>query len=139
MNDTQVFFHVLGAVTLFGSVGAVAVLALAARSVTEQLPLARASFWTLLVLALPAWVVTIVFGNWAESAANWPEDLGWLSIGAGVGDGGLLVLLAATALAFRWKRNPSRGRTVTAIGVLSGLYLVALAVAWWVMSAKVPT
>lgn len=137
--DAQVFFHVLGAITLFGATAAVAVLALAARGKADQAPLARASYWTLLVLALPAWLLTVVFGSWAEQAADWPKGLGWLELGAGIGDAGLLVLLATTFLAFRWKRGSTDGRLVTGIGVLSILYLAALAVAWWVMSAKVPT
>ncbi len=135
----EIFFHVLGAITLFGATGVVAVLALAARGRAEQLPLARASFWTLIALALPAWVVMLAFGTWAESTADFSSDPGWLGIGTAVADGGLLVLLAAAFLAFRWTRRPNGGSLVTAIGVLTSFYLVALAVAWWVMSAKVPT
>jgi hypothetical protein len=137
--DAQVFVHVLSAITLFGSTGAVAVLAVAARGRTEQLPLARASFWTLAVVALPALVLTIVFGSWAESVIDYPGEPGWVGIGVAVGDGGVLVLLAAAAAAYRWSRRPDTAWAPTAIGVLTGLYLVALAVGWWVMSAKVPS
>jgi hypothetical protein len=137
--DAQIFVHVLAAITLFGATGAVAVLAFAARGRDAQVALARASFWTLLLLGLPACVVTIVFGSWAESAGHWPEGLGWIDLGAGIADAGVLVLLASTGVAFRWMRRPDTGWAPTAIGILTALLLVGLAVAWWVMSAKVPT
>jgi hypothetical protein len=138
--ELQLFLHILGAIVLFGATGAVAVLALAARHRSEQAALARTSFWTLLGLAVPAWVVMLGFGTWTESKADYPEEPGWLSLGSGIADLGLLLLLATTFLAFRWRRNPEGGgRTVTAIGVLSCLLLVAIAVAWWAMSAKVPS
>ncbi len=90
------------------------------------------------MLALPAWVVTVVLGTTAKSARGWPDHMGWLDLGATIADAGLLVLLATTFLAFRWKRNPVGGWQVTAISVLSSLLLVALGVAWWVMTTKTP-
>jgi hypothetical protein len=137
--DMQLFLHVLGAITLFGATAAVTVLAFFGRNREEQLPLARASFFTLLVLAVPAWVVTLAFGYWTKSSENWPDDIGWIGLGAGIADAGLLALLAAGALSYAWMRRPVRGWPVTALGTITGLYLVALAVAWWVMTAKVPT
>jgi len=137
--DTQLFLHILGAITLFGATAAVAVLALFGRVSDDQLPLARASFFTLLVLALPSWVVTLVFGEWTKSGMDWPDGLGWIDLGAGVANVGLFVLLAAGGLAYAWTRRAKPGWIVTALGVLSSLYVVALAVAWWAMSAKVPS
>jgi hypothetical protein len=136
--EFQLFVHVLGATMLFGATGAVAVLGLAGRSRTDALPLARAAFRTLLLLALPAWVVTLVFGSWTKSKADWP-DLTWIELGFHVMDGGLLVLLATTAIAWRWQRRPETTWAATAIGALACLYLAALALAWWVMTAKVPS
>jgi hypothetical protein len=137
--ETQLFLHVLSAITLFGATGAVAVLALVGRSRDEQLPLARASFWTTLVLAIPAWVLMTAFGEWTKSAADWPDELGWIDLGRGVADVGLFVMLAAAALGYRWTRRPAAGWHVTALGVIASLYVLALAAAWWAMSAKVPT
>jgi hypothetical protein len=137
--EAQIFLHVLAAITLFGATGAVAVLALAARGRDAQAALARASFWTLLLLALPACVITIVFGSWAESAGHWPEGVGWIDLGAEIAAAGILALLVSTGVAFRWMRRPDTAWAPTAIGVITGLLLAALAVAWWVMSAKVPT
>jgi hypothetical protein len=136
--EAQLFLHVLGAIALFGSLAAVAVLALFGRHRDEQLPFARASFATLLAVAIPAWVVMLAFGYWTKSEMNWPDGLGWIDLGAGIADLGLLVLLAAAALNYVWTRRPTDGWPVTVLGAVTGLYLVALAVAWWAMSAKVP-
>ena len=137
--DGQLFVHILGAMTLFGATAAVAVLALVGRSREDQLSLARASFFTLLVLAIPAWVVTLVFGSWTESAGNFPDGLGWIDLGSGIADAGLVVFLVAAGLNYVWTRRPAGGWPVTVLGVVTSLYVVALAVAWWAMSAKVPT
>jgi hypothetical protein len=137
--DAQLFFHVLGAIALFGGTATVAVLALFGRHRDVQLPLARASFFTLLVLAVPAWVVTLAFGYWTKGAMDWPDGVGWIDIGEGIVDAGLLFLLVAGALSYAWMRRPVRGWPVTALGVVSCAYVAALAVGWWVMSAKVPS
>jgi hypothetical protein len=137
--DFQIFAHVLCATVLFGSTGAVAVLSLAARRRTDQLPLARASLRTLLVLTVPAWALTFVFGVWAESKENLPDGLGWLDLGFRINDFGLLLLLVTTVIAWRWTRRPDASWPATTVAVLTCLYLVALGVAWWVMTAKVPT
>jgi len=137
--DAQLFVHVLGATVLFGATGVVAVLGLAGRTTSNPLPLARATFLTLLVLVLPAWAVTVGFGTWTESKENLPDGLAWVDIGVRVTDIGLILLLVTTGIAFRWQRRPGAAWAGTAVGALATLYLVALAVAWWVMSTKVPT
>jgi hypothetical protein len=137
--EAQLFLHVLGAVALFGATGAVAVLAVVGRTREEQLPLARVSLWTLLALAIPAWVVMLVFGEWTKSKVRWSSDLGWIRAGVGVADAGLILLLVAAGLAYRWTRRASAGWHVTALAALASLYVVLLAVAWWAMAAKVPT
>jgi hypothetical protein len=137
--ELQLFVHVLAATVLFGATATVAILALAARGRAEQLPFARAAFGTLLLLGVPAWVLTLAFGEWILSKANWPEDLAWIEIGRAVADGGLLVLLVCTGLAYWWTRRPDKAWVATAVAVLACLELVALGVTWWVMTAKVPT
>jgi hypothetical protein len=137
--DAQLFLHVLGATVLFGATAAVAVLGLAGRTYGNPLPLARAAFRTLLFLVIPAWALTVAFGTWTDSKENLPDGLAWVDIGVRVTDVGLLLLLVTTALAFRWQRRPQTAWAASAVGALATLYLVALAVAWWVMTAKVPT
>ena len=135
----QLFLHVLGAMTLFGATGALALISLAARSRSQQAPLARAAFGTLLAGALPAWALMLVFGSWTKAKEHLPGTLSWLSIGSGIASAGLAVLLVATGFAYSWTRSPESAWQPRALGALSVGYLGALAVAWWVMSAKVPS
>jgi hypothetical protein len=130
------FLHVLGAMTLFGAVLAVAIVSWVAWK--HPLPvLARSAFWALLAVAVPAWIVMRVGGGWISSKEGYPSSGGptWLKIGMGVGDGGLLFLLVSTGAAFWWQRagNALGGRIVT---VLTTVYLLLLGVAWFAMSAK---
>ena len=137
--EAQLYVHVLSATVLFGAIGTVAVLGLAARRRTDQRPLARAALLTLLVLAVPAWVLTFVFGSWTKSKAHWPDGLAWIDIGFRVSDFGLIILLVSAGIAYRWTRRPDSGWPAPTIAALACVYLAGLAVAWWVMTAKVPT
>jgi hypothetical protein len=139
--DLQLFFHVLGAIGLFGTTGTVAILAFAARRHPGQPRLAAAALWTLLVGAIPAWVLMFAFGNWTKSklSAYLTPDPAWLKIGSGIASAGIVFLLVSAGLAYSWTRRPAAERVPLALGLLSTAYLAALGVAWWVMSAKVPS
>jgi len=139
MAETQLFVHILGAILLFGATAAVAVLALVGRNREEQAPLARASLFTVFALAIPGWVATLGFGYWTKSDMNWPDGIGWIDLGAGVANAGLFVLLAAAGLSYLWTRRPAGGWFVSVLGAMAAAYLIALAVAWWAMSARVPS
>jgi hypothetical protein len=132
------FLHVLGAMTLVGAILAVLVLTVAAWRHPEVAALRRAAFWTLLVVAIPAWIVMRVGAEWIyskEFGSSSGNDPTWVGIGLIVADAGLLVLLATSGVAFWWKRAGTQlaGRLV---GGLAGVYLVLLAVAWLGMSGK---
>jgi hypothetical protein len=121
------FLHVLGAMTLWGATLTALVVAVA------RLP--RATVATL-VVALPAWVLTLAGGFWIESK----EGLGnasptWLGIGHAVLEPGVVVLLAALACAYWWKRSrkPAAGRVTAG---LAALYLLLLSIALLAMSGK---
>ncbi|HVS85209.1 MAG TPA: hypothetical protein VHC67_02125 [Gaiellaceae bacterium] len=121
------FLHVLGAMTLFGVVLAAFVLAIAG--------LPRATFTSLLV-ALPAWAVTLACAFWIESDEGLDNsNATWIGIGHAVLEPGLIVLLGALGTAWWWRRS---GKTVAArisMG-LSGVYLLLLCLAWLAMSGK---
>jgi hypothetical protein len=130
------FLHVLGAMTLFGAVFAVVILGWVARK--RPLPvLARSVFWTLLAVALPAWIVMRAGAAWISSKEGYPSSGGptWLKLGMNIADIGLLLLLVSTGLAYWWQRagKPVAGRIVAG---LMTIYLVLLGVAWFAMSAK---
>jgi hypothetical protein len=131
------FLHVLGAMILVGAMLAVLVLTIAAWRRPEVAALRRAAFGTLLVLAIPAWVVMRIGAQliYSKEFGSGGHDPNWIRIGFTVADTGLIVLLATSGVAFWWSRGgrPVAGRLV---GGLTGLYLVMLAVAWLAMSGK---
>jgi hypothetical protein len=136
--DVELFVHVLAAIVLFAAIGAVAVITLATAKVADQGILARASLGTLLLGAVPAWLAMFVFGSWTKSTEHW-GDTRWLSIGSGIAGAGIAILLVSCAVAYAWTRKPAGGWQPVALRTLTLVYLVALGVAWWVMSAKAPS
>jgi uncharacterized membrane protein len=124
------FLHVLGAMVL---VGAVAATAIASGRGTL---LRGVAFRTMVFLVLPAWVLMRFAGQWIDSKEDLADDPTWLGIGFIVGDAGLLVLLITAVLAWWAYRHPERGWPGRAVAGLASLYLVALLVAMWAMTAK---
>jgi hypothetical protein len=135
--DLPLFLHVLGAMVLVGAVATAALLSFVAWR-RPRVPLyGRAAFWSLLAVGLPAYVVMRVGAQWTYSKEGFSgkHDPTWVGIGFLAADLGLLLLLVTTGIAFWWKR---RGKTVAgrAVSVLTSVYLVLLAVAWFAMAAK---
>lgn len=131
--DFPLFLHVLGAVVL---VGAAAATALAASRAGQSLLLRRVAFGTLLVVAIPAWVLMRVAGQWIESKEEIEGDPTWLGIGYIVGDVGLVILVVTTVIGWWSTRRPERLWPAQAVAALATLYLIALLVAMWAMSGK---
>jgi hypothetical protein len=131
--DFALFLHVLGAMILVGAVGAAAIVAWAGRGRAA----ASGAFWTLLAVAVPAFVLMRASAQWTYSREgyNGKHDPGWLGVGFNVADPGLLILLAAIGAAFWWSRRTTRGLGL-AVAILASVYLALLAVAWWAMSGK---
>ncbi len=132
------FLHVLGAMVLVGAMLAVLVVTVAAWRRPDVAALRRAALWTLLVVALPAWVVMRIGAQWIhtkEFGSAGGGDPTWVDIGFAVADLGLLFLLATSGVAFWWNRT---GTTLAGrlVGGLAGVYLAMLAVAWLAMSGK---
>jgi hypothetical protein len=124
------FLHVLGAALLVGAISATVIIAIRAPAMR------RLQVRTIGFLVLPAWVLMRFAGQWLDSREDIPDDPAWLGIGFGVGDAGL-VLLVVTALVAWWGlRRPERRWPVRAVAVISGLYLIALFIAMWAMTAK---
>lgn len=131
------FLHVAGAMTLVGAMLVAVVLSWTAWARPDLAVLRRATWTTLLVVALPSYLAMRLAGQWIYSKEGFSgdDDPTWLGIGYIVGDMGLLLLLATLGVAFWWKRKgkPVAGRIVAG---LSSVYLVLLAVAWLAMSGK---
>jgi hypothetical protein len=131
------FLHVLGAMTLVGALLTVVIVSFVAWRRPEVAVLRRTAWTALIAVALPAYVVMRLAGQWIYSKEGFSgkNDPTWLGIGFGVADAGLLLLLITIGVAFWWRRGgkPVAGRIVAG---LSSVYLVLLAIAWLAMSGK---
>jgi hypothetical protein len=131
------FLHVLGAMTLVGAVFTVVLVTWVAWRRPDLAILRRTAWTTLVAVALPAYLLMRLAGQWIYSKEGFDgkDDPTWLGIGYGVGDLGLLLLLVTIGIAFWWRRSskPVAGRIVAG---LSSVYLVLLAIAWLAMSGK---
>jgi hypothetical protein len=128
--NLPLFLHVFGAIVLAGAVAS-AVLASGAAVVLRGLP-----FRILALVAVPSWLLMRLAGQWIDSKEDIQGDPTWLGIGFTVGDIGLVVLLLATVAAWWARRRPELRWPRQTAGGLAIIYLVALAVAMWAMSAK---
>ncbi|HEX5468913.1 MAG TPA: hypothetical protein VFW80_07680 [Gaiellaceae bacterium] len=140
------FLHVLGAMVLVGAL----LTAFAAQVVgwgkdsVGGATLSRLTFRTLLIAAIPAWIVMRIGAEWIYSKENWadvPDEPSWLGVGYITADLGGLLLLVATILAGVGARRQSRTEGGTSAlarsaAVLALIALVAYLVAVWAMSAK---
>ena len=135
--DLPLFVHVAGAMLLVAAL--VVVVARAAGSLRRDdgsAALARLSFRGLLLGVIPGYVIMRAGSEWiaSEEAVGDPT---WVGIGYAAADGGLLLILIATGLAWRASRRPDApGGAGRAVVVLLSLTTVAYLVAIWAMSAK---
>jgi hypothetical protein len=132
----QFFLHVIGALTLFGSVLAVTILGYAALRLTpERAQLARrVGFWMTLGLMVPAWIAMYAGGFWVLGHEGLDKDTpDWATAGARIADAGALLVVLLLLGGWLSIRRPRLGPWVAGIATL---FLVALAVAWFFMSAK---
>jgi small-conductance mechanosensitive channel len=139
--DFPLFLHVLGATALFGTTLTAAILGIAALRRPELAPLySRLAFRTTVFGVVPAWILARVAGQWIlnreKDQIPGLDNKGWVGVGFAVTDAGLVVVVALLVLGYLSARRAGRGRLATAFAVLAPVYLVALAVAWFAMSAK---
>ena len=139
--------HVLGASILLGALITAAtaqLLAWKSRSPADVLPYARLSFRTLLFVAIPAWFLMRLAGEWIASK-GWNDvepEPAWLGIGYLTAEAGGLLLLISTILAGIGARrlgrsNGEQGATLVRVAtVLAVLLVIAYVIAVWAMSAK---
>jgi hypothetical protein len=140
--NVPLFLHVLGAMTLVGTLLAVAMATVIGWSRPEAAAgLTRFGLRTVLLGVLPAYVVMRVGAQWTEAAADYPDDFepGWIGIGYITADAGALLLLVSivlSAIGLRKLRTGSGLGFGRAVGVISILLLAAYVVAVWAMTAK---
>jgi peptidoglycan biosynthesis protein MviN/MurJ (putative lipid II flippase) len=133
--------HVLGAMVLVALLAVAAVVLSAALRSDDRAGALRLAFRTLLIGAIPAYLVMRVGAEWVASKENLEDaDFAWINIGYSVADGGLLVLIVMTVLTGIASRRAKRGDTPSGLvrwaNGLALLLIVAYAVALWAMAAK---
>ena len=131
--------HVAGAMLMVGAlVIVVASMGGALRRGDGAEVLTRLAYRTLLIGVLPAFVLMRVGAEWIASEEDVPDDAGWIGMGYGISDGGLVLTVIASVVAWRATKRGVEGpgglgRTVF---VLVAVLIVAYALAIWAMTAK---
>jgi uncharacterized membrane protein len=139
--NLPLFLHILGAMVLVGTLALVAASLVGAWRGGSAAAV-RLGFRSLLVAALPAWIVLRVTAEWLVSEENLDEDPpGWIDVGYMTSDTTFLLLIAATVCAGLASRRVGRGEGPgtglnRAVVVLVGIALVAYVVAIWAMATK---
>jgi hypothetical protein len=135
--NQPLFVHVLGAMILFGGTATVAIVGFAGRTRSAHAELlARVSLKTFLLSVIPGWIAMRAGGGWIASKEFPKHEPGWVNVGYVVSEGGALLLIALGILSWVSVRRQGGGRAAVVVPVLAGVYLVALGIAWWAMSAK---
>jgi hypothetical protein len=136
--NLALFVHVAGAMLMVGAL-VVATVAMggALRRGDGAAALSRLGFRALLLGVLPAYLVMRVGSEWIASKEN-VEEPAWIGIGYITADGGLVLSIIATVLAWRAARRGTDdpGGLGRAAFVLSAIVLLAFAIAIWAMTAK---
>jgi uncharacterized cupredoxin-like copper-binding protein len=142
-QDFPVLLHIVGATIVFGALLASAASLALARG---QIRLLRVGYYSLLLVALPGWILMRLSGEWIYRKQGWNslpdqlKDTTWLRIGFVVADyGGILFLLALLlgGIALRRMRNGKSGTGLLKATMGIALVIaVAFVVAVWAMTGK---
>ena len=142
-QDFPVLLHIVGATIVFGALlASVSSLALA----HGQVRLLRVGYFSLLLVALPGWILMRLSGEWIYRKQGWNslpqglKDPTWLGIGFGVAEYGGLLFLVALILGGVAVRRLRSGRSGAGLlRITTGIaFVLALAfvVAVWAMTGK---
>jgi hypothetical protein len=134
------FLHVLGAMVLVGGLLAGAAALGFARGDVRFL---RLGYRSLLLVALPGWIVMRIGAEWIASKEGWTKKGApsptWLDIGFLMADiGGLILLISLIvgAIGVRKLRGGGGAGLLRGTLVLSVVLLAAYVVAVWAMAGK---
>ena len=135
--NVPLFLHVLGAMLLVGAVIAAAGALLTPAGGGDPAGLRRFAFRTLLLAALPSYILMRIGAEWLYSKefGDSDDDPAWIGIGYITADiGAILFLIALICAGIASARSKDRlGRVA---GVLVAIALVGWLVAVWAMGAK---
>jgi hypothetical protein len=137
--NLPLFLHVLGATVTFGATATVAILAFAGmRGDPDRAQwLRRLAFRIGLFVLVPAFILMRVAAQLIADK-EYPGNAktpGWLDVGFIVTEPGAVLIIITLILAWLSARR-TRSRVAAVVPWLATVYLVALGVAWFAMSAK---
>jgi hypothetical protein len=139
--NVALLVHILGAMVLMGGLVTAAGAAIVGWR-DEGLALRRFSYWTLLAVAFPGYIVMRIGAQWTASKEhldNLKNDPTWLGIGYITADAGALLLLIALILGGVGLRRSRNGRgtgLLKASSVIATVLVAAYIVTIWAMGAK---
>ncbi len=133
------FLHVLGATVTFGATATVAILAFAGLRADPERGqwLRRLAFRVGVFVLVPAFIVMRV-GAQLIADKEYPgkaKTPGWLDVGFIVTEPGAVLVIVTLILAWLSARKTS-SRAAAVVPWLATVYVVALGIAWFAMSAK---
>ena len=135
--NLPLFLHVLGATLTFGATASVAILAFAGRPAASEraLWLRGLAFKIGFFVLVPAWIMLRAAAGWIDSKEYPHHEPGWVGVGYPVTEGGALLIIVMLILGWISRRK-RESRAAAVVPWLATIYLVALGVAWFAMSAK---
>jgi hypothetical protein len=135
--NLPLFLHVLGATLTFGTTATVAILAFAGRSAASERAvwLRGLAFKIGLFVLVPAWILLRIPAQWIDNKEFPKHEPGWVGVGYPVSEGGLLLIILMLVLGWISRRR-RESRAAAVVPWLAILFLVALGVAWFAMTAK---
>ena len=135
--DLPLFLHVLGATLTFGATATVAILAFAGRPVSSDraLWLRGLAFKVGLLVLVPAWFLLRIPAQWIANKEFPDNEPGWVGVGYPVTEGGAVLIIVMLVLAWLSRRK-LESRSAAVVPWLATVYIVALGIAWFAMSAK---
>ena len=140
--ETSLFFHVLGAMLLVGSLVVVVTALLVAwrrDDRDQEVPATRFAFRALLFAVLPSFILMRVAAEWVQNESPFDDDAGWIGVGYITSDLGVPLFIIATVLSGLGLRRLGRdgGPTLGRIAALvAAIMLGAFVVAIWAMTTK---
>jgi hypothetical protein len=135
--NLPLFVHVAGAMALVAALAIVLALGVAAlRRGDGTVALTQLAFRGLLIGVLPAYIVMRGGAEWLAAEQDWGEPT-WIAQGYSTADGGLLLTIIATVLAWRASKRGAAGpKAMAPVVILVGLLVIAYVVAIWAMTTK---
>ncbi len=137
--NLPLFLHVFGATVLFGSTATIAIAGFASQRTEEHAPLlSRVALRTFLFGIVPSFVLMRAAAQWivGKEFPDGAKTPGWVDVGFIVTEPGAVLLLILGILTWMWRRRGAGGRAAMFVPWLALVYVLALGVAWFVMSGK---